>query len=240
MKKVLVTGSSRGIGRAIAVALARAGYDPVIHCVHSLELANEVAEEVKALGASGDVLVFDIANRAECKATLEKYVAEKGAFYGIVLNAGIVDDSTFAAMDESQWDRVLKTDLDSFYNVLKPLVMPMILSHIRGRIVAVSSVAGLVGKGGQTNYSAAKAGLIGAVKALALELAPRGITVNAVAPGVIETEMTKGIFSEEAVNSIPMRRIGRSEDVAALVSFLLSEEASYITRQVISVDGGMC
>lgn len=239
MNKILVTGSSRGIGKAIAVELAKAGYDPVIHCVKSLDSAKAVADEVKSFGASGDVLCFDVADREAVAAALGDYIGRNGSFYGVVLNAGITADNAFPAMEDDEWDRVIRTDLDGFYNVLKPVVLPMVQAHIRGRIVVISSVSGVVGNRGQTNYAAAKAGVIGAAKSLAVELARRGITVNCVAPGVIETDMIEGIFADEAMKAIPMRRFGKPAEVASLVRFLVSEESSYITRQVIQVNGGM-
>ena len=223
MKKVIVTGSSRGIGKAIADNLRAAGYEVVTHSVRS----------------GGTDLVFDVSDRAAAKAALEKWVAENGAPYGVVLNAGIIADNAFPAMADDEWDRVLDTDLNGFYNVLKPLVLPMVQARSGGRIIVISSISGVIGNRGQVNYSAAKAGIIGAAKALAVELAKRKITVNCVAPGVIETEMIDGIFAEEVMKAIPMRRFGKPEEVAAAVKYLMSDEAAYVTRQVIQVNGGM-
>lgn len=222
MKRVLVTGSSRGIGKAIANRLVREGYSVVTHSVKS----------------DGTDLKFDIADRETCRAVLEKDIEDNGPYYGVVLNAGVADDNAFPALEDEQWDRVMRTDLDGFYNVLKPLVMPMVSGRIKGRIIALSSISGVVGNRGQVNYSAAKAGIIGAVKALAVELAKRAITVNAIAPGIIETDMTADI-PDEIRGAVPMRRFGRPEEVASLAAYLMSEDAGYITRQVISVNGGM-
>jgi len=236
---VLVTGSSRGIGRAIALRLARDGHDIVLHCRQGVEQAHAVAGEVRALGRHARVLVFDVAERAAAATALLADVEAHGAYYGVVCNAGIARDNAFPALSGDDWDRVIHTNLDAFYNVLQPLTMPMVRRRKPGRIVTLASVSGLVGNRGQTNYSAAKAGIIGATKALALELAKRDITVNCVAPGLIDTEMVPAEVREEALKMIPLRRMGTPEEVAALVAFLMTPDAAYITRQVISVNGGM-
>jgi 3-oxoacyl-[acyl-carrier protein] reductase len=236
---VLVTGASRGIGRAIALRAAQDGFDVVVHCRSRVDQAEAVAAEIRNLGRSARVLSFDIADRAATAQVLEADIAEHGTYYGVVCNAGIARDNAFPAMSGEDWDAVIHTNLDAFYNVLNPLVMPLVRRRKPGRIVTLSSVSGLVGNRGQTNYSAAKAGIIGASKALALELASRGITVNCVAPGLIDTEMVSDEVADEALKMIPMRRMGKPEEVAAVVSFLLSDQASYVTRQVISVNGGL-
>ena len=224
MKRVLVTGSSRGIGKAIAERLSADGFSVVTHAVKSPQAD----------------LHFDVSDREAVRRTLEADIETNGPYHGVVLNAGVNADAPFPVLDGDMWDRVIDTDLTGFYNVLQPLVMPMVSNRIRGRIVAISSVSGIVGNRGQVNYSAAKAGVIGAVKALAVELAKRGITVNAVAPGVIETDMSGSIEEPELVRkAIPMRRFGTCAEVAAAVSFLFRDEAAYITRQVISVNGGL-
>ena len=236
---VLVTGSSRGIGKAIALRLARDGFEIVVHCQNRRAEADDVARAIAAMGRQTRVLQFDISGRAESAAALEADIAQHGCYYGVVCNAGVIRDNVFPAMSGEDWDTVLSTNLDAFYNVLNPLIMPLVRRRAPGRIVTLSSVAGLMGNRGQVNYSAAKAGIIGATKALALELAKREITVNCVAPGLIDTDMSADVRLDEALKLIPARRLGRPEEVAAVVSFLFSADAAYITRQVISVNGGL-
>ena len=242
MKRVLVTGSSRGIGQAVARRLAQDGFAVVAHAVRNAEAARATAAECARLSGAPEQapLVFDVADRAAAAAALEADIAAHGPYFGVVANAGVAADAPFPVLEGEAWDRVIDTDLTGLYNVLKPLVMPMISNRIRGRIVTLSSVSGLVGNRGQVNYSAAKAGVIGATKALAVELAKRGITVNAVAPGVIATDMAATIEEPELVKrAIPMRRFGTPEEVAGVVAFLFRDEAAYVTRQVISVNGGL-
>ena len=236
-KEVLITGSSRGIGRAAAILLAQNGYDIVLHCNKNIDKAKEVQKEI---GQNSRILQFDISNREETKRVLLDDIEKNGVYYGIVLNAGIAQDNVLPAMEDSEWDNVINTNLGGFYNVIKPLIMPIIQSKKKNRIIALSSISGITGNRGQMNYSASKAGIIGAVKALSLEVAKRGITVNCVAPGVIESDMTVDIPKEQVINMIPMKRFGKPEEVAAVINFLMSEGASYITGQVISVNGGMC
>lgn len=236
---ILVTGSSSGIGRAIALRLAAAGHDVVVHCRASREKAEAVAQQVRDAGRSARILQFDVADRAACARALEADMEANGAYYGVVCNAGIARDNAFPAMTGDEWDSVVHTNLDAFYNVLRPVTMPMVQRRKPGRIVTLASVSGLVGNRGQANYSAAKAGIMGATKALAIELAKRSITVNCVAPGLIDTDMVGEEVREEALKMIPMRRLGTPEEVSGLVAFLMSAEASYITRQVISVNGGL-
>lgn len=237
---ILVTGSSRGIGKAIALALAEQGYELVLHCRSQREQAEAVANEIARAGGSVRILQFDVADRTQTKAVLEADIEAHGAYYGVVCNAGIARDNAFPAMTGDEWDSVIHTNLDSFYNVLNPLIMPMVRRRQAGRIVTLASVSGLIGNRGQANYAAAKAGIIAASKSLAIELAKRDITVNCVAPGLIETEMVDDVPLEEALKLIPARRVGKPHEVAALVKFLMSSEAAYITRQVISVNGGLC
>lgn len=233
-KKVLVTGASRGIGREIALYLAQNGYDIDVHYVHNKDKALEVANEIKTFGVNTEIIQFNIKNREECYSALSEKL-----YYGIVLNAGIARDNVFPLLEGDEWDDVIQTNLTGFYNVLKPLVMPMISNRIKGRIITMSSVSALSGNRGQINYSASKAGIIGATRSLSLELAKRGITVNCVAPGIIDTDMIKDIPVDEVKKLIPMKRLGQAKEVASLVNYLMGEDASYITGQVISVNGGL-
>lgn len=236
-RRVLVTGGSRGIGFAVAKRLAEEGYVVAVNG-RNAERAEEAAQNLRALGHEAYALPFDVTDRKTAAEMLAADVAERGAFWGVVLNAGINRDMPLAAMSDEDWDDVVNTDLGGFYNVLRPLVMTMARAR-KGRIVVVSSVSGMVGTRGQTNYSAAKAGLIGAAKALAMELASRSITVNVIAPGLIETDMVTEENRERILPLIPMRRLGNPEEVAHVAAFLLSDGAAYVTRAVIPVAGGL-
>lgn len=239
MKRVLVTGASRGIGRAVALRLAQEGFTVTLHYSRSKDLAEGLFEELKQIDDCSRLIAFDVCDREAVRSKLAEEVENVGAFYGIVANAGITRDTLFPAMKEEDWDSVIDTNLNSFFNVVQPLIMPMVRLRSRGRIIGISSLAGLVGNAGQVNYSAAKAGLIGACRSLAQELAGKGITVNCVAPGLIETDMTKGLPKDEILKHIPMKRFGTVEEVAGCVSYLMSDEAGYITGQTISLNGGM-
>ncbi len=239
-RTILVTGSSRGIGKAIAIKLAENGFDIVLHCRSRIDDAEAVKKQIEALNQQARILSFDVSDQPASFAALQSDIENHGAYYGVVCNAGISSDNAFPALSPDDWTSVVHTNLDSFYNVLNPVIMPMVQARKGGRIVTLSSVSGITGNRGQVNYSAAKAGIIGATKALAVEMAKRKITVNCVAPGLIETDMTDDAPIEEAMKIIPMKRIGKAEEVAGLVNYLCSDIAAYVTRQVISINGGIC
>ncbi|HAO91967.1 MAG TPA: 3-oxoacyl-ACP reductase FabG [Succinivibrio sp.] len=241
MRRVLVTGAGTGLGKAIAIELCKNDFEVVLHYRSSKSGIEDALSRINELGKKATSLCFDITNREQCKQILEQDIEQNGSYYGIVCNAGITKDAAFPMMTDDDWDSVVRTNIDGFYNVVKPCIMPMIAAHEGGRIIAISSVSGIMGNRGQVNYSASKAALIGAVKALALEVAKRNITVNAVAPGLIDTQMTKldETVKKEILKMIPLKRMGKPQDVADTVAFLMSDKANYITRQVISVNGGL-
>ena len=238
---VLITGASKGIGKAIALGLAADGFAVVVHYHRDAAGAQQTLEEINAQGGTGRVMQFDSSEREQCRSVIEADIEKHGAYWGVVNNAGITRDGAFPALSDDDWDGVMRTNLDSFYNVIQPCVMPMIGLRAGGRIITLSSVSGLMGNRGQVNYSAAKAGIIGASKALAIELAKRKITVNCIAPGLIDTgmiEMEEAALTE-AMRLIPLQRMGQPEEVAGLARYLMSPVAGYVTRQVISINGGM-
>jgi len=237
---ILVTGASSGIGRAIAARLAGDGYDVAVHYSRNRDGADLTMKLVSQVSSNSRLLKFDMSDEQETRQVIEADMDVHGAYYGVICNAGITRDGVFPALSSDDWRRVIDVNLNGFYNVLHPIVMPMVRRRKPGRIVTISSVSGLMGNHGQVNYSASKAGIIGASKALALDLAKRKITVNCVAPGLIESEMTEDLPLEKIIGSVPVGRIGKPEEVAASVSFLCSPEAAYITRQVLSVNGGLC
>lgn len=238
IKQVLVTGASRGIGKGIALYLANLGYKLIIHYNKNQKHAESVLQSVKEK-SDGRILSFDVSNREETNTVISNDIEQNGSYYAVICNAGLTNFIPFRILNGEQWDNLININLNSFFNVLKPIVEAMVSSRIQGRIVTISSISGIIGSLGQTNYSASKAGIIGATKSLAVELARHKITVNCVAPGYIETDMLKDIDMEAEKNKIPLRRIGQVNEVASLIAYLLSKEAAYITRQVIGVDGGL-
>lgn len=237
--RVLVTGSSRGIGKAIALRLAASGFAIGVHCRSRRDEAEAVAATICGGGGEARVLQFDVCDREAVRTALEADLSANGPWWGIVVNAGVTRDNAFPALSDEDWDVVIDTGLNGFYNVVHPLVMPMVRARKGGRIVTLASVSGVIGNRGQVNYSAAKGGLIAASKALALELASRKITVNCVAPGLVDTEMLAELPTEDLLKMIPLGRVGKPEEIAATVDFLMSAGAAYITRQVIGVNGGL-
>jgi len=240
-KRVLITGAGRGIGKAIATQLGKDGFEVVLHYRKSADGVNEAIKSIKENNGTAYSLCFDVCDRENTQKILDEDIEKNGPYYGVVCNAGITADAAFPMMSSGDWDNVIDTNLTGFFNVVHPCIMPMIAAHKGGRIIAISSVSGIIGNRGQVNYSASKAGLIGAVKALAVEVGKRNITVNAIAPGLIETDMTEldETVKKEILKLIPLKRMGQVQEVASLASFLMSDNASYITRQVISIDGGM-
>ena len=237
---ILVTGASSGIGRAIAVRLAREGYDIAVHYSSNKAGAELTLQSLKEISAKARLICFNMSDAMETRTAIESDIQAHGAYYGVVCNAGITRDGVFPGLTMEDWHQVIDVNLNGFYNVLHPTVLPMVRRRKPGRIVTISSVSGLMGNRGQVNYSAAKAGIIGASKALALDLAKKKITVNCIAPGLVESEMTESLPLEKIIEAIPVGRIGKPEEIAAAVAFLCSQDAAYITRQVISVNGGMC
>ncbi len=238
MKRALVTGASGGIGAAIAQQLARDGLHVIVHANSNPERAEVVAAAIRAAGGSAETVTFNVADHAACGSALERLL-EDGPIQVLVNNAGIHDDAILAGMRAEQWSRVVDVSLNGFFNVTQPLLLPMLRTRW-GRIISLSSIAGVMGNRGQANYAAAKAGLHGASKSLALEVASRGVTVNVVAPGIIQTAMSEAVFDAEQIGAlVPMKRAGTADEVAQLVGFLASDRAGYISAQVISINGGM-
>lgn len=236
--RALVTGASRGIGAAIAIALGEVGYRVVVNYRSDRAAAERVKAQIEEHGGQAELAPFDVADAAAAHAAITRLLEDETPISVLVNNAGIVSDSAFPAMSLEAWQTVTRTSLDGFFNVTQPLIMPMVRRR-RGRIVSISSISGSLGNRGQTNYAAAKAGIVGATKSLAIELAKRNITVNAVAPGLIDTDMVKDAPVDQLLSLVPMRRLGRPEEVASLVRYLVSDEASYITGQVITISGGL-
>ena len=239
-KTTLITGATGGLGSAMAHTLAAQGHNLVLHYHSNATKAEQLKQQVEDLGVKARCIQFAMDDRSTIQQILAADQAEHGAYYGVVCNAGIIRDNAFPAMTGEEWDQVIHTNLDGFYNVLHPVIMPMVRAKQGGRIITIASVSGIMGNRGQTNYSASKGGLIAATKSLAIELAKRKITVNCVAPGIIETEMTEHMDDAMIKQIVPLRRAGQATEVASLVGYLMSDEAAYITRQVISVNGGMC